>query len=107
MKHTSHSTGATTGSLKSYITGFILSVVLTAMAFGAVMSEALAPRVTIITIFTAAVLQILVHLYYFLHLNSSSEARWNILAMIFTVLIMALFVGGSIWIMHNLNIRMM
>ena len=107
MKHTAHSTGATTGSLKSYITGFILSVVLTAMAFGAVMSEALAPRVTIITIFTAAVLQILVHLYYFLHLNSSSEARWNILAMIFTVLIMALFVGGSIWIMHNLNIRMM
>jgi len=107
MKHTSHSTAAATGSLKSYLTGFVLSVVLTAVAFGAVMSEALSPGVTIVTIFTAAVLQILVHLYYFLHLNSSSEARWNILAMIFTVLIMALFVGGSIWIMHNLNIRMM
>lgn len=106
MKHTS-ATGAAAGSLKSYITGFILSVILTTLAFGAVMSEALSHGATVVTIFSAAILQILVHLYYFLHLNSSSEARWNILAMIFTVLIMALFVGGSIWIMHNLNIRMM
>jgi len=107
MKHTSANTTAAAGSLKSYLTGFILSVVLTTVAFGAVISEALSHGATVVTIFTAAVLQILVHLHYFLHLNSSSGARWNILAMIFTVLIMALFVGGSIWIMHNLNIRMM
>ncbi len=107
MKHSATTTGAAAGSLKSYLTGFILSVILTTLAFGAVMSEALSHGATVVTIFTAAVLQILVHLHYFLHLNSSSEARWNVLAMVFTVLIMALFVGGSIWIMHNLNIRMM
>ncbi len=58
-------------------------------------------------IFAAAIAQILVHLHYFLHLDFSSEARWNLLALIFAVLIMVLFVVGSLWIMHNLNYRMM
>ncbi|MGC2693493.1 MAG: cytochrome C oxidase subunit IV family protein, partial [Desulfobaccales bacterium] len=55
----------------------------------------------------AGLLQVLVHLHYFLHLDTSSEARWNVLAMVFTLLIMILFVGGSIWIMSNLHYRMM
>ena len=54
----------------------------------------------------AAVAQILVHMHYFLHLDTSSTARWNVLALLFTVLIIILFVGGSLWIMFNLNDRM-
>jgi cytochrome o ubiquinol oxidase operon protein cyoD len=46
-------------------------------------------------------------LHYFLHLDTSSAARWNVLALIFTFLIMILFVGGTLWIMSNLNYRMM
>jgi cytochrome o ubiquinol oxidase operon protein cyoD len=48
-----------------------------------------------------------VHLHYFLHLDTSSTARWNVLAIIFTLIIMVLFVGGTLWIMYNLNYRMM
>jgi cytochrome o ubiquinol oxidase subunit IV len=59
------------------------------------------------TIIVAAIAQILVHLHYFLHLRKSSDARWNIMALIFTVLIIALFIGGSLWIMYNMNYRMM
>ena len=55
----------------------------------------------------AAVVQMLVHLHYFLHLDRSSSARWNVLALLFTLLIMFIFVGGSIWIMFDLNYRMM
>ena len=55
----------------------------------------------------ATVFQILVHLHYFLHLNTSSESRWNVLALLLTFLIMLLFVVGSLWIMYNLNYRMM
>ena len=58
-------------------------------------------------IFGAAALQILVHLHYFLHLDTSSTMRWNVLALVFTVLILVLFVGGTLWIMANLNYRMM
>ena len=57
---------------------------------------------TLLGIFAAAVVQILVHLHYFLHLDSSSEARWNVMILIYTVLIMIIFVGGSIWIMYSL-----
>jgi cytochrome o ubiquinol oxidase operon protein cyoD len=101
------SAGAGSGSYKSYAAGFILSVVLTVIAFGLVMSGVLPRRAVLFGIFGAAVVQMLVHLHYFLHLNSSSENHWNVAALIFTILIMVIFVGGSIWIMYSLNYRMM
>ncbi len=101
------SIGVSRGSLKSYLTGFILSLILTAIPFALVMSGAWSSAVTLAGIFSAGLVQILVHLHYFLHLDTSSEARWNVLALIFTLLIMLLFVGGTLWIMASLNYRMM
>jgi cytochrome o ubiquinol oxidase operon protein cyoD len=101
------STGASKGSFKSYTTGFILSIVLTAVAFALVMSGTLPRSVSLFGIVSAAVVQILVHLHYFLHLDTSSAARWNLVALVFTLFIMILFVGGTVWIMYNLNYRMM
>ena len=100
--------GAAVGSFKSYAVGFVLSIVLTTAAFALVTSGRGLPRALVTSgITAAAVVQILVHLHYFLHLERSSAARWNGLALIFTVLIMALFVGGTLWIMTDLNFRMM
>jgi cytochrome o ubiquinol oxidase operon protein cyoD len=101
------STGMSRGTLTSYLTGFVLALILTAIPFGLVMSGAFSPAATIFGIFAAGVVQIVVHLRYFLHLDTSSAARWNVLALIFTLLIMTLFVGGSLWIMWTLNYRMM
>jgi cytochrome o ubiquinol oxidase operon protein cyoD len=101
------STGVSKGSLKSYLTGFVLALILTAIPFALVMSRAFSPAVIIIGILSAGLVQILVHLHYFLHLDRSSAARWNVLAILFTLLIMILFVGGTLWIMSNLNYRMM
>jgi len=100
-------TGASRASFKSYVTGFIFSIVLTAIAFGLVMSGALSRSTLLFGIFGAAVVQILVHLHYFLHLSTSSAMRWNVWALLFAVLIIILFVGGTIWIMYHLNHRMM
>ncbi len=101
------STGASRGSLKSYGAGFILSIVLTVIAFALVMSAALPRWAVLLGIFGAASVQILVHLHCFLHLNTSSAMRWNLLALLFALLIMTLFVGGTLWIMYHLNYRMM
>jgi len=101
------STGMSRGTLTSYLTGFVLALILTAIPFGLVMSGAFSPGATIFAIFAAGVVQIVVHLRYFLHLDTSSAARWNVLALIFTLLIMTLFVGGSLWIMWTLYYRMM
>jgi cytochrome o ubiquinol oxidase operon protein cyoD len=99
--------GASHASLKSYATGFILSIVLTVIPFALVMSHLLSRPVVLFGISGAAVLQMLVHLHYFLHLDTSSAMRWNVLALVFAVLIMILFVGGTVWIMYHLNQRMM
>ncbi len=101
------SIGVSRGSLKSYLTGFVLSLILTAIPFAMVMRGTLSPAAALAGIFSAAIVQILVHLHYFLHLDTSSAARWNVVALIFTILIMILFVGGTLWIMSNLNYRMM
>jgi cytochrome o ubiquinol oxidase subunit IV len=101
------STGASTGSFKSYLTGFVPSLILTAIPFALVMSGGWSSSAAIAVICIAGIVQILAHLHYFLHLDTSSEERWNVLAMIFTLLIMVLFVGGTLWIMFNLNYRMM
>ena len=95
------------GSLRGYATGFVLSLVLTAVPFALIMSGALPEATTRMGIFAAAVAQILVHLHYFLHLDRSSSQRWNLMTLLFAVLIMAIFIGGSLWIMYNLHYRMM
>lgn len=100
------STGAGRGSLRRYATGFVLSVVLTAIAFGMVMYGSWSRSFTVAAILAAAVVQIMVHLHYFLHLDASSRARWNVLALLFALLIMVLIVGGTLWIMTHLQYRL-
>ncbi|MGD8926767.1 MAG: cytochrome o ubiquinol oxidase subunit IV [Thioalkalispiraceae bacterium] len=100
------SAGAGEASLKAYAIGFTLSIVLTAIPFALVMHGKLSNAATVIAIFSAAVAQILVHLHYFLHLNASSKARWNLFALLFSVLIMVLIIGGTLWIMYHLNYRL-
>lgn len=101
------SSGASRGTHASYLIGFILAVLLTAFPFWLVMSNTL-PTTTIIPIILACgVVQIMVHLHYFQHLDLSSEQRWNMAAFVFTVVIIGIMVGGSTWIMFNLGLRTM
>jgi cytochrome o ubiquinol oxidase operon protein cyoD len=95
------------GNFRAYTVGFVLAIILTAIAFGLVMSGT-QPRWLVLTgIFSAGITQILIHFHYFLHLDTSSSARWNILALILTILIVALFVGGTLWIMYHLKYRLL
>lgn len=102
-----HDTGADHGSVKSYIFGFILSVVLTALSFAAVISHAFPSGTEVPVLAILALIQVVVHLTFFLHMNGSSAQRWNVLAFAFTVLIAAIVIIGSLWIMHNVAINMM
>ena len=103
MSHSTDHSGASHGSVKSYMTGFILTVI----PFAMVMSGSASHAVILGTILVTAVVQIVVHLVYFLHMNSKSDEGWNLTAFIFTVIIIAIVVVGSIWIMWNLNYNMM
>ena len=104
--HTSPS-DASHGSVKSYVVGLILSIVLTVIAFAAVMSGALDATTAVIVIVAAAVLQILVQLVMFMHLNFKTDEGWQFISIVFSILIIAILVGGSIWIMVNLHFHTM
>lgn len=60
-----------------------------------------------IVLLVFAAVQIVVHIKYFLHMNSKSEGGWNMLAMIFTVVIVVIALSGSLWVMYHLNHNMM
>ena len=66
--------------LKSYLTGFALALILTAIPFALVATSALPPRPMLIVIAIAAIIQVLVHLRYFLHLDLTTTPRENLLA---------------------------
>jgi cytochrome o ubiquinol oxidase operon protein cyoD len=100
-------TGAGHGSVRSYVIGFVLSVVLTAVAFGLVMQQVFGPIESIIAIAVLALIQILVHLVFFLHMNTSSSQRWNLISFGFAVLVAVILIGGTLWVLHNVGAHMM
>jgi len=103
---TTHHNGAH-GSIKSYVIGFVLAVILTVIPFYLTMTGTLSASTTLAVIVAMALVQIVVHLVFFLHMNGSSEQSWKTMAFLFTVLIVCILVAGSIWIMYHLNANMM
>ncbi|WP_413734888.1 cytochrome o ubiquinol oxidase subunit IV [Sodalis sp. RH21] len=99
--------GASHGSLKSYLTGFVLSIILTVIPFVMVMNGSASKTTLIVVLALCAIVQIMVHLIYFLHLDSTSEQRWNVVALAFAALIIAILVVGSLWVMWHLNYNLM
>ncbi|MFI4889267.1 MAG: cytochrome o ubiquinol oxidase subunit IV [Steroidobacterales bacterium] len=95
------------GSLRGYLTGFVLSVILTAIPFWLVMTGVLDSKVaTEVAIMTLAVVQITVHMVYFLHMNARSEDGWSIMALAFTLMLVVIVLLGSVWIIYHLNANM-
>ncbi len=101
------SAGTSHGSNRSYLIGFILSVVMTLIPFMLVMHPALPRHVTAWTVVIIGAIQILVHLKYFLHLDTAAEQRWNLIALVFSAIIILLLVGLSLWIMASIHHNML
>ncbi len=96
------------GSLRSYLIGFGLSVVLTAIPFWLVMTGALGSnQATVLTVMALAIAQIIVHMVCFLHMNARSEGGWTMMALIFTLIVVVIALSGSLWVMYHLNANMM
>lgn len=96
------------GTMKEYVTGFALAVVLTAIPFWLVMSKTLgSAHATAAVILGLAAVQVVVHMVYFLHMNSKSEGGWSLLALLFTIMLVVIAMSGSMWVMFHLNDNMM
>jgi len=96
------------GTRQSYLTGFALSAVLTAVPFWLVMSGVLASKLaTGLVIMALAGIQIVVHMIYFLHMDTRSESGWTFMALIFTIVLVVIALSGSLWVMYHLTSNMM
>lgn len=95
--------GVPEARLGAYIFGFILSVGLTLLAYEAAASQVIASWQIYTIIITLAIIQLVVQLVFFLHLGKESKPRWNLLIFFFMIIVIFILVGGSLWIMYNLD----
>lgn len=99
--------GSSHGNSRIYLVGFVLSLVLTLIPFGMVIFPTLPRSTTSWLVVVSGVVQVFVHFKYFLHLDTAAEHRWNLVALVFTAVIILLLVGLSLWIMNSIHLKML
>lgn len=95
------------GTLKSYLVGFLCSLILTAISFSLVMTKALSQHDLIYAIVGLALLQAIVQLIFFLHVGKEPRPQWESFSLYFMILVLLIIALGSLWIMSDLNERVM
>jgi cytochrome o ubiquinol oxidase operon protein cyoD len=110
QQHSTHSHGheehEAHGSLKSYVIGFLLSLVLTAIPLIVVLNHLMTGTPAKVLLLGTAVLQFVVQLFYFMHLKEEKKPRYNLMVLILGIMIVLTIVAGSIWIMTNNTMSM-
>jgi len=91
------------GVFKSYLIGFILSVILTFTSFFLVIEQVLSGWTLLLTISGLGLIQAIVQLVFFLHLGSEKSPYWNFTTFLFMLLVLVILVAGTLWIMYHLN----
>lgn len=105
--HHEPGSGTGEGSFFSYSLGYVLALLLSFVSFGCVMLHVIPGRFVFIALIAAALTQVYVHLHFYLHMGRNSTPRWNIIVFAFAMIVIAILVGGSIWIMASANHQMM
>lgn len=95
------------GSYKSYAIGFTSSLVLTAGAFLLVLARILTGKLLVFALVGLALIQAVFQLIYFLHLGKEASPRWETVVFYFMVTVLLIIALGSLWIMSDLNDRVM
>lgn len=89
--------------LFSYVAGFGLSIILTMAAYLSVTRHSYSDGILLDVIIGLAVLQFVAQLLFFLHLGREAKQRLNEVVLLFMILVVAVLVIGSLWIMANLD----
>jgi cytochrome o ubiquinol oxidase subunit IV len=92
-------------TIKPYLVGVVLALVLTAIPFGLVAARTLRPTQIFVVIGAAAFTQVIVHLRYFLHLDLKPSSQNQLIALCFAAVVLLILLGGTLWMLFNLNYR--
>jgi cytochrome o ubiquinol oxidase subunit IV len=93
-------------SLGKYIVGFVVSIGLTLTAYALATHQSYSKDLVIGVLAGLAVVQFVVQMVFFLHVGAERKPRWKLAVMALMLMVVLILVGGSIWIMNNLNYRM-
>jgi cytochrome o ubiquinol oxidase operon protein cyoD len=93
--------------LLGYVVGLGLAIVLTITSFFVAGTDLVWQPSIPVALVVLAMAQMGVHLVFFLHITTGADNTNNVLALAFGLLIVFLVIGGSLWIMSNLNHNMM
>ena len=99
--------GSVAQRVTGYLTGLGLAILLTATSFFVAGTDLVCQPSIPVALVVLAIAQMGVHLVFFLHITTGPDNTNNVLALAFGVLIVILVIGGSLWIMANLNHNMM
>ena len=92
--------------VRGYLFGFSLALILTLVPFALVAWASLSTSVTLLFVGICALAQVVVQFRYFLHIDLSRQKREDLLLILFSVFLLAIMAGGTVWIMANLAHRM-
>ena len=92
--------------LLGYVTGLGLAILLTVTSFFIAGTDLVWQPSIPVALVVLAIAQMGVHLVFFLHITTGRDNTNNVMALAFGVLIVVLVIGGSLWIMSNLNHNM-
>lgn len=95
------------GTLRAYLIGFVLSLLLTALSFFLVVKQSFAREFLLYLIACFAFLQATIQMIFFLHIGQEAKPRFETITLIFTLVILVVIVVGSLWVMNDLDERMM
>jgi cytochrome o ubiquinol oxidase operon protein cyoD len=90
---------------RSYASGVGLALLLTLVPFALVHWARRPPFPLLIVIGAFALVQMIVHFRFFLHIRFSQK-REDLQLILFSTLVLIILVGGTIWIMGSLALRM-
>jgi len=93
--------------LLGYVVGLGLALLLTATSFFVAGTDLVWQPSIPVALVVLAIAQMGVHLVFFLHITTGPDNTNNVMALAFGILIVILVIGGSLWIMANLNHNMM
>lgn len=94
-------------SLRNYVVGYLLCFILTMISFWLATYAPFNKAIIYMSLCFFAVAQMILQAVYFLGLKYDVKGRWNVLPFIFTIVIIVFLIGGSLWIMHDLNVLTM
>lgn len=99
--------GQSSNEHRSYFIGLLLALVLTLIAFGLVWLKLVTGTQALAVLGALALVQVVVHLSFFLHIDLGKSHRDDLMLILFTSLILLLIVAGTIWILWDQHARMM